>query len=358
MRIGLFGFPRTGKTTLHRLATGVVAPAHVGRKEALVGVARVADTRLDRLALMYRPRKVTPATVEYADLGGVEKGEAAEALPLEPLRVVDALAHVVRAFRDETIPHSEGTVDPVRDVATMETELVLADHTIALRRIEKLEATVKKTHRDEDRKDLDLIRRCLVALERETPLREVPFSDEEERRLRGYTFLSMKPLLVVLNADEGDAPRLAQGAAGFGLEASVGRPNTEVVALSAKIESEIAELPPQDAAAFQAELQIAEPALERMIRASYRLLGRVSFFTVGEDECRAWTIRKGTSARSAAGVIHTDIERGFIRAELVPYEDLVAAGSWAACRDRGTLRLEGKEYVLEDGDVVNFRFNV
>jgi len=358
MRIGLFGFPRTGKTTLHRLATGAAAPAHVGRKEALVGVARVADPRLDRLAAMYKPRKTTPAAVEYVDLGGVEKGEAAEALPLEQLRVVDALAHVVRAFRDDTIPHSEGTVDPARDVATMETELVLADHTIAERRIEKLELALKKTHRDEERKDLDLLRRCLAALERETPLREVHFAEEEERRLRGYTFLSMKPLLIVVNADEADASRLAQGGAGFGLGAILEKPNLAVVALSAKIESEIAELSPEDAAAFRAELGIDEPALERMIRASYGLLGRISFFTVGEDECRAWTIRKGTPARTAAGVIHSDIERGFIRAELVPYADLVAAGNWAACRERGTLRLEGKDYILQDGDVVHFRFNV
>ncbi len=358
MRIGLFGFPTTGKTTLFRLATGAVVPAHVGRGEALVGVARVTDERLDRLAEMYRPKKVTPATVEYADLGGVEKGEAAEALPLEQLRMVDALAHVVRAFRDDAIPHSEGAVDPARDVATMETELILGDHTIAERRIEKLEALVKKAHKEDDRKELEVLRRCLEVLERETPLREIDLSDEDARRLRGYTFLSLKPLLIVVNADEDDAPRLAQGPAAFGLEGIVGKPHTEVVALSAKIEAEIAQLDARDAAAFQADLGITEPALVRMIHASYHLLGRISFFTVGDDECRAWTIREGTAARTAAGVIHSDIERGFIRAELVPYDDLIAAGNWAACRDRGTLRLEGKDYVLRDGDVVNFRFNV
>lgn len=358
MRIGLFGFPGTGKTTIFRLATGAAAPAHAVRGETTVGVARVSDARLDRLATMYRPKKVTPATVEYVDLVGVEKGEAVDTLPLDQLRIVDALAHVVRGFRDDSVPHTEGTVDPVRDVATMETELLLADHTIAERRIEKLEAIVKKTNREEDRKELETLRRCLEAIEREIPLRNLSFSEEEVRRLRGYTFLSLKPLLVVVNADEADAARLAGGAEAFALGSLRLRPNTEVVALSAKIEAEIAQLDAADAAAFQKDLGIVEPALVRMIRASYRLLGRISFFTVGDDECRAWTVRDGTPARSAAGVIHSDIERGFIRAELVPYDDLVAAGTWAACRDRGTLRLEGKEYVMRDGDVVQFRFNV
>jgi hypothetical protein len=358
MRIGLFGFPQTGKTTLFRLATGAHAPAHVGRGEAQVGVAKVADTRLDKLAALYHPRKVTPATVEYVDLGGVKKGEAAEAIPLDQLRVVDALAHVVRGFRDDAIPHSEGSVNPARDVATMEMELILADHTIAERRIEKLELSVKKTNKDEDRKELETLRRCLESLEREVPLRAMGLSADETKRLSGYTFLSLKPLLIVVNADESDAAKLDRGAAAFGLEAFTGQPDTNVVALSAKIEAEIAQLEPADAAAFAAELGIQEPALVRMIRASYDLLGRISFFTVGEDECRAWTLRRGTVARSAAGVIHSDIERGFIRAELVAYDALMEAGNWAHCRDRGTLRLEGKEYVMQDGDVVNFRFNV
>jgi hypothetical protein len=358
MRIGLFGFPQTGKTTLFRLATGSAAPAPGGRGETLVGVAKVADPRLDRLTAMYHPKKSTPATVEYVDLGGVKKGEAAETIPLDQLRVVDALAHVVRAFPDDAIAHAEGPIDPARDVATMETELILADHTIAERRMEKLELTVKKTNRDEDRKELETLRRCVAALERETPLRNVDLSDDEVKRLRGYTFLSLKPLLVVVNAGEGDAPRLGGGAAAFGLETIASRPSTQVVALSAKIEAEIAQLDAADAAAFQSDLGIREPALVRMIRASYDLLGRISFFTVGDDECRAWTLRRGTPARAAAGVIHSDIERGFIRAELVAYDDLVDAGAWSTCRDRGTLRLEGKDYVLQDGDVVNFRFAV
>lgn len=358
MRIGLFGFPQTGKSSLFSLLTGASAGTTGGRDAVQVGVAKVPDPRLDTLSAMHKPKKTTPATVEYMDLAAIEKGEAADVLPLEQLRTVDALAHVVRSFRDESVPHVEGTIDAARDAATMETELILADHTIAERRLEKLEHAVKKSNRDEDKKDLETLRKCLGALEKEMPLRGLEFSDEETRRLRGFTFLSLKPLLVVVNAGESDAAKLEEGGGAFGLATFAARPNTEVVALSAKIEAEIAQLDRADADAFRAELGIRSPALDRTIRASYHLLGCVSFFTAGEDECRAWTIRRGTKARQAAGAIHSDIEKGFIRAELCAFDDLVAAGSWAACRDRGTLRLEGKEYVMQDGDVVNFRFNV
>src|SRR5262245_36852289 len=358
MRIGLFGFPQTGKSTLFRLLTGAAEAAPGARDAVQIGVAKVPDLRLDRLTEMHKPKKRTPATVEYMDLAAIEKGEAAETLPLDQLRTVDALAHVVRAFRDDAVAHVEGSIDPARDAATMEMELILADHTIAERRLEKLEMAVKKANREEDKKDLETLKRCLAALERETPLRNLEFSEEETKRLRGFTFLTLKPLLVVINADEADAAKLSQGPAAFGLADFATRPNTEVVALSAKIETEISQLDAADASAFRGELGIAEPALDRMIRASYHLLGRISFFTAGEDECRAWTIRQGTKARQAAGAIHSDIEKGFIRAELCAYDDLVTAGSWAACRDKGTLRLEGKDYSMRDGDVVNFRFNV
>jgi len=357
MRIGLFGFRETGKSTLFRLLTGA-APTHAGRGEARIAVSKVPDPRLTRLSGMYRPKKTTPATIEYLDLPAMEKGQAEQVLPLTELRTADALVHVVRAFPDVALPHAEGPIDPARDVATMETEFILADHTVAERRLEKVDALVRKTNRPEDIQETELFRKVLATLEREVPLRNATFTPDEERLLRGYTFLSLKPLLIVLNAGEADAAQLARGAAAFGLEEAAHRPSTEVVALSARIEAELAELAADDAASFMADLGIVEPAIDRMIRASYHLLGVVSFFTVGDDECRAWTLRAGTGARKAAGTIHSDIERGFIRAEVVAYDDLIEAGSLPACRERGTLRLEGKDYVIRDGEVVHFRFAV
>ncbi len=357
MKIGLFGFPLTGKSTLFRLLTGAEdSPAHRG--ETRLGMTKVPEPRLQVLAGMYNPKKITPATVEYLDIAGVEKGQAATALPLDQLRTADALAHVVRGFEDEALPHSEGEINPAQDVATMETEFILADHGIAEKRLEKLRLQVQKAGKDEDKKELAVIEKCVENLEAENPLRNVEFDERERALLRGYTFLSRKPLLIIVNAGEDDADKLGQGAAAFGLEEAAARPGTEVVAMSAKIEGEIAQLDADDATSFMADLGITEPALDRIIRGSYKLLGQHAFFTVGEDEVRAWTIAIGTIARAAAGTIHSDIERGFIRAELVAYDDLIAAGSWSACRDNGTLRLEGKEYVFKDGDVVNFRFNV
>ncbi len=358
MRIGLFGFPMTGKSTLFRLLTGADSAAPGGRGEAQVGVSQVPDPRLYRLSEMYKPKKTVPATIEYLDLAGVEKGSAAKTLPLDQLRVTDALAHVVRAFRDESVHHVEGAVDPARDAATMETELILADHSIAERRIEKLESLVQRANRDEDKQELELIRKVLSKLEQDVPLRNVEFDEHQRMQLRGYTFLSLKPLLVVVNADEEDASRLHEGPAAFGLEEFAKRPATGVVVLSGKIEEEISQLDESDADEFRSALGIREPALERMIRGSYDLLGKISFFTVGEDECRAWTIGRSTAARAAAGTIHSDIEKGFIRAEVVAYQDLIDAGSWSAAREKGTLRLEGKEYVIKDGEISHFRFNV
>jgi GTP-binding protein YchF len=358
MRIALFGFPLTGKSTVFSLLTGVEHAAHTARGEVSIGIAKVPDPRLDHLSSIYRPKKHTPATVEYLDLAGIEKGEAATALPLDKLRNADALAHVVRAFRDESVHHVEDSIDPLRDFETMETELLLADHTVAQRRVEKLEELIRKKNRDEEIRELELLRDCLAALERGVPLRNLELSDDQRRRVRGFAFLTMKPLLVIVNADEADVEMVDRGADAFGLSELAGRPEVEVVAMSAKIESELAHLEPAFAEALRADLRITEPALDRVIRASYRLLGSISLFTVGEDECRAWTIRRGMNARASAGAVHSDIERGFIRAAVVAYDDLAAAGSWSACRDNGTVRVEGKDYVVRDGDVVDFRFNI
>jgi hypothetical protein len=359
MLVGLFGFPKVGKTTLFNTLTGSSVPTDAyasGKAETHVGVAKVPDPRLDRLSAMFKPKKTTFAKVDYLDVVGVEKGSAkGDETFLTDLRNVDALLHVVRAFEDPALPHSQGSVDPKRDVETMETELLLADLAVAARRIERLQANAKKGAADKDAKEIELLRKCVAALEKETPLRELALSDEEAKRLRGFTFFSAKPILVALNLADSDAGRIRTAVADAGLEPFAKRPWTGVVPVSARIEMEISHLGPEDAAAFMKDLGIAEPCLDRLIRSSYGLLGLISFFTVGEDECRAWTIRAGTTAQKAGGAIHSDIERGFIRAEVVAYDDLIAAGSMQGTKERGKFRLEGKEYVVRDGDIAHFR---
>ena len=346
-----------GKSALFQLLTGAAAAAG-GRPEPRVGVARVPDRRVDTLAEMFRPRKTTHATVEYVDVPGVTKGEGSALVDLPALRGVDALVHVVRAFESDVVPHPEGSVDPLRDAWMLELELILADLGAVERRIERLDANIKKARRAEDVSERELFVRLQQALEAERPLRELELADEDRRRLRSYSLLSEKPVLVVANLSE-SVIRDAQGfVGGSGLAAFAERPGLALCPVSATIEAEIAQLPAEDARAFMDDLGLAEPGLDRVIRTSYGLLGLISFLTSGEDECRAWTIRRGTRAQAAAGAIHSDLERGFIRAEVVAFEDLVAAGSIAACRDKGTLKLEGKDYLVRDGDVINFRFNV
>jgi GTP-binding protein YchF len=358
MKAGILGLSLVGKSTLFRLLTGYAGGGHGGRPEPRLGVARVPDPRVDALGNIFNPKKRTWATVEYADVPGVSRGEGAALVDLPALRGVDALVHVVRAFESDLVPHPEGSIDPLRDASTLELELILADLGTVERRIERLAANIQKAKLPEDVAERELFLRLKDALEAETPLRELNLSEDERRRLRGYALLSEKPLLLVANLDE-DRTR---GADAFldssGLAEFARRPQVALCAVAAPIEAEMAELAPEDARAFREDLGLAEPGLDRVIRTSYELLGLLSFLTVGEDECRAWTIRRGTKAQLAAGTIHSDIERGFIRAEVVPFGDLVAAGSLAACRERGTLRLEGKEYEVRDGDVINFRFAV
>jgi ribosome-binding ATPase len=358
VKVGIIGLSSVGKSTLFQLLTGAPAAAAGGRPEARVGMARVPDVRVDRLAEIFRPKKKTWATVEYVDVPGVAKGEGQALVDQPALRGVDALAHVLRAFASDTVPHPDGSVDPLRDAKIMELELILADLGTVERRLERLEANIKKANRPDDVAERAVFLKLKQALEEERPLREVSLTDEEQRRLRSYSFLSEKPILLVINLGEDEVKDAAGALSRTGLQALGERPRTALCPVAAPIETEIAQLPPEDARAFLDDLGLAEPGLDRVIRTSYALLGLISFLTAGEDECRAWTIRRGTKAQQAAGAIHSDIERGFIRAEVVPFEELVRAGSIAACRDKGTLRLEGKDYVVQDGDVVNFRFNV
>ena len=361
MRFGLLGFPKVGKSSLFNILTGAqvaIDKFATGAAGSHLGVAKVVDARVDSLARLYKPKKTTYAQFEFLDVQGVQKGEATESVSLKDMRNVDAIAHVVRAFRDETIPHSEGSLDPRRDVETMEMELTLADLDVAQRRIERLRLNLKKAKNKEDEMELPIVERCLAALEQGRPIRELELKAEETHRIRGFAFLTAKPLLVILNLDERDAVKAASPEAEPALQAWIGKPQTELCAISAKVEEEIARLDPADARAFLDDLGLKEPARDRVIHAAFRLLGLVQFLTAGEDECRGWAIPLGTKAPRAAGTIHSDIERGFIRAEVVAFDDLMSAGSLAAAREKALLRAEGRDYIVRDGDVINFRFNV
>jgi GTP-binding protein YchF len=358
MKVAIIGLGSVGKSTLFQLLTGAGAAPPSGKPEARLGMARVPDPRIETLSGMYSPKKKTHATVEYVDVPGVTKGEGSALVDLPALRGIDAMVHVVRAFESDVVPHPDGSVDPLRDSKMLELELILADLSTVEKRLERLEANIKKANKADDVAEKAVFLKMKDALEAERPLRELDLSEEDRRRLRSYAFLSEKPVLLVANLGEAQIREAAGYLQSSGLAAFAARPGFALCPISATIEAEMAELAPEDARAFMEDLGLKEPGLDRVIRTSYALLGLISFLTAGEDECRAWTIRKGTKAQVAAGTIHSDIERGFIRAEVVAFDDLVAAGSIAACRDKGTLRLEGKEYLVRDGDVINFRFNV
>jgi GTP-binding protein YchF len=359
LHAALIGFPATGKSTLFQLMTSAKdAPRGHGKGETAIGISKVPDVRLDRLTAMYNPRKRVPATIEFTDIIAPGRASASTLVDVVGYKNADALVHVVRGFRDESVAHSAGDINPARDARAMEDELILADLGLVERRLDRLDKDLKKTKSADGEAERELILRCKEALESGQPLRALGLAGTDERRLRGFQFLSAKPLLLVINLDEADASSaasVADAAARTGLSAFLSRAATGAVPVCAKIELEIAALESADAQAFLADLGLHESGLDRVIRASYDLLGYISFFTVGEDECRAWSIPRGTHAQDAAGEIHTDIARGFIRAEVVPYDALVARGSMAACKEHGEVRLEGKEYIVKDGDVINFR---
>ncbi len=361
LRAALIGFGQTGKTTLFQLMTSAreAARAAHGKGEATIGISKVPDERLDRLTAMYNPKKRVPATIEFSDLATPVRAGSAQALvDVAAYKNADALVHVLRAFADPAVPHPSGSIDPARDAQAMEDELILADLGVAERRLERLEKDLKKGKSADLERERDVVTQCRAALEDGRPLRALDLQGDDLKRLRGFQFLSAKPLLIVLNLDEQSLAggNSAQAAEAAGLTPFLSRAGTAAAAVCAKIELEIAQLEPADAAAFLADLGLKESGLDRVIRASYELLGYISFFTVGEDECRAWSIPRGLNAQLAAGEIHSDIARGFIRAEVVGYEPLTTRGSMAACRDHGEVRLEGKEYVVLDGDIINFRF--
>lgn len=369
MRVGIVGLPLVGKTTIFNLLThGHVETSAWGvRSEAHIGTARVPDPKVDRLEEVFKTERVTHATVEYVDLPGLARGEGRAALEgqakemgayLTNLKNVDELLHVVRAFGDAALPHPEGSVDPARDIALFELEMMFSDLAIVEKRLERLEKDLKKARSPELEMEQAVLGRFKASLEGEKPLRELQLTHEEEKRIRGFTFLSAKPILHVINLGDDDVMEIPRVVDRYGLAGSVSEHRSAVTAVCGKIEAEIASLPDGDAEAFLADLGLPESGLARIIHESYSLLGLISFYTVGEPEARAWSIPRGSTALQAAGAIHTDFERGFIKAEVVPYEKMVEAGSYAAARSRGVLRLEGKDYLVQEGDVILFRFNV
>lgn len=363
MKIGITGFSNSGKTTVFNALTGqnIETTAYATTAgEPHLAVVGVPDERLDKLSAFYKPKKTTRATVDYVDYLGLTKGDPKQnAKVFELIRDSDALLHVARAFEDIAVPHPLENVDALRDIQYLEAELILGDLALVEKRLDKINEMAKKGKKDKDTDaEKAVLEKCKDALESETPLRAAGLSEDDLKTVRHLGFVSLKPELIVINVSEdalknGSAEELAKKAT----ETLKG--GAEVLALSGKIEMELAQMPPEDASAFLEDLGIKEPALNRLIRASYRLLDYVSFFTAGEDECRAWTITNGTPAKKAAGKIHSDIEKGFIRAEIISYDDFTKVnGSMAEARAHGYLRLEGKDYPMKDGDIVNFRFNV
>jgi GTP-binding protein YchF len=366
LRAALIGLSSSGKSTLFELMTSAkeTTRASHGKAEASIGISKVPDARLDRLTAMFNPRKRVPATVEFSDLAvqGRTGGGAQALVDVAAYKNADALVHVLRAFEDPSVAHPSGSVNPARDAQAMEDELILADLGVAERRLERLDKDLKKNRTADLERERDVVTLCRTALEEGRPLRSLDLKGEDLKRLRGFQFLSAKPLLIVINLDETQltagqgATHIEKAADVVGLTGFLSRAATAAVAVCARIELEIAQLDASDAAAFLSDLGLSESGLDRVIRATYDLLGYISFFTVGEDECRAWSIPRHTQAQIAAGEIHSDIARGFIRAEVVAYDALIDRGTMAACRDHGEVRLEGKEYIVQDGDIINFRF--
>jgi GTP-binding protein YchF len=358
MKTGIIGLPQVGKTSLF----GILTKAHLSEqaysnpREAHIGVAKVPDERLDKLAALYDPKKLTHASVEYVDVGAIGQEALKETAYIGHLRNVDALIHVVRAFEDPAIPHV-GAIDPLRDIKNVEFDLMVSDLGQIEKRLERLEKDLKKMRTPDLEKENELLIKAKAHLETEKPLREMEMTADDKKRLRGFMFLSEKPILYVLNIGESAelGKDLEAAVAKYKLTEVASRPNAGASAICGKVEAELAQMSDEDAAEFLGSYCLTESGLSRLIRTSYRLLGLISFFTAGEDECRAWTVPANSRAVNAAGAIHSDLEKHFIRAETIRWDQLLEAGSEANARSKGTLRLEGKEYIVQDGDVMHIR---
>jgi len=359
LEIGIIGLPRSGKTTIfNALTRGKADVGTYGAGGLNVGVAKVPDPRLDSLEGMFHPKRSVPAEVKYTDVAAPTRDELSGAF-LAHLSQTDGLLHAVRAFSDDNVPHPEGNVDPERDVKLLDLELTFSDLSIIEKRMGKLHEQLKGAKQQEREalaREEALLARLKSSLEAETPIREQELSGEERKAIAGYQFLSAKPILIVFNIGEDQLPKadsLEQDWRG-----KFKQPHVDVAVLCGKLEMELAQLDDEEAAVFRQDMGIPEAALNRIVRLSYDLLGLISFFTTVSDELKAWTVRRDTAAVHAAGKIHTDIERGFIKAEVIGYDDLMKCGSTAEGRRHGLLRAEGKNYTVQDGDVITFLFNV
>jgi GTP-binding protein YchF len=355
MRLGIIGLPQSGKTTIFNALTRGTQPitASAGRMEVHTAVVDVPDERVDKLSAIFKPRKTIYAKVTYADVAGLEGGTKTEIAGtlLNQLSQMEGFIHVVRCFVNENVPHSQGSVNPARDLRSMDEEFILNDQIKIERKLTSLkEEKQKGAGRDKAivEREIILFEKLLEVLQQEKPLRDFSLSEDEEKIASGFGFLSQKPVLVVLNLGEGQTVP----------EIPYEHQKSRLLPLQGKLEMDIAQLPPEEAEVFLKEYGIQEPSLSRMIKLSYDLLGLQSFFTVGEDEVRAWTVRLGALAPEAAGVVHTDLQKGFIRAEVIAYDDMISLGNMAEVRSHGKLRLEGKTYEVKDGDILNIRFNI
>ena len=355
MKTAIIGLPMVGKTSLFTILTGVHQETHIGSTAARVGVAKVPDNRLDELARLFEPPKITHAVVEYVDMPPISKENLRDPSYLASLRVVDAFAHVLRLFPDETVPHEKGSVDPLRDLEDVETELILSDLVVVEKRLERLDKDRKKIKNPELDHEFALLEKCKTALEANHSLRQLELDADDEKRIRGFQFLSQKPMLYVLNLGESEAGKLHEREKEYREGPLAGRKQTSVAAVCGKIEAELAELPPEEQRDYLASYGLSESGLERLISATYALLGLMSFLTAGETEVRAWTIPVHSTAVKAAGAIHSDFEKKFIRAEVVNWKALVDHSGYPGVREKGLLRLEGKEYIVKDGDVLVIR---